>query len=364
MNTIYNFSAGPAKLPDEVMKQAYAEFFDWQNTGCGAMEVSHRSPEFIALAKQTEVDLRTLLNVPDNYKILFFPGGAQAQFSMIPMNLLDGFSYAAYARTGTWSRLAYQEACRYGTMRLVADGEASGYTAIPDESTWLDYSDAAYLYYCDNETVHGLEFNSIPDAGNVPIICDMSSNLLTRQFDINRFGMVFACSQKNLGPAGITVVIIREDLLQRKSMPMTPSLFNYKKMFDKESMMNTPATYSWYVLSLVLKWVIEQGGVAEMERRAIARSTKVYAALDQYDTFINSVDPANRSRINPIFHFSDESLKEKFLVEAKQQGLVSLKGHRSVGGIRASMYNAMPEAGADALVKFLKQFSLAESKVR
>lgn len=357
MTTIYNFSAGPAKLPEEVMKKAYNEFFDWAGTGCGAMEVSHRCSEFVALAKETETDLRTLLDIPANYKILFFPGGAQAQFSMIPMNLLADFSYGAYVRTGTWSKLAYQEACRYGTMKLVADGEASDYTVIPEESSWQDYSDAAYLYYCDNETVHGLEFDTIPDAGDVPIICDMSSNLLTRQFDINRFGMVYACSQKNLGPAGITVVIIREDLLQRKAMAMTPSLFDYQKMLAKESMMNTPATYSWYMLSLVLKWVIEQGGVAEMERRAALRSSKVYEALDQLDAFINNVNPRNRSRINPVFQFADEFKMDKFLAEAKKQGLVSLKGHRSVGGIRASMYNAMPEAGAEALVKFLKHFA-------
>ncbi len=354
---VYNFSAGPAMLPLEVMQEAQAEFLNWQDSGMSVMEVSHRGDAFKALAKACEQDLRNLLQVPDNYEVLFLHGGARSQFAMVPMNLAYQAQSMAYVKTGIWSEIAAKEAEKYGKVHVVCDASSTDYTTIPNPATWEKFDDSTYLFYVDNETVNGVEFQNIPKS-SLPLVSDMSSNLLTRCLDVSRFGIIFACAQKNLGPAGVTVVIVRKDLLQREIFPQTPNMFNYRLHAENDSMQNTSPTYPWYILSLVLKWVQKQGGLKAIEAQNLTKAQKLYDYIDHSTFYHNKVDKAYRSRMNVIFNLKNSALETQFLEAAEKAGLTNLKGHRFVGGLRASIYNAMPVAGIDALLNFMEDFSM------
>lgn len=355
----YNFSAGPAMIPVEVMHKAQAEFLDWGNIGTSIMEVSHRSAEFISIAEESEAVLRELLSISDDYHVLFLAGGAQLQFAGIPMNLLGDKTQVCYAETGTWSHLACEEAAKYAEVVKACDTSATNFTTVPAQKDWTIAKDAAYFYYCDNETVHGVEFHDVPDVG-LPLVCDMSSNLLTRAVDVSKFGLIYACAQKNLGPAGITIVIVHRDLLKRQPNRFTPSVMDYRIQRDRGSMRNTPVTYSWYMTNLVLKWIRDQGGVDKMQKRAHQRSKLLYDYIDSSDFYHCPVDPNYRSRINVVFDVVDPARLDGLLKEARAQGLLYLKGHKTRGGLRASLYNAMPIAGVEALITFLKEFALVK----
>ena len=352
---VYNFGAGPAMLPAEVMQQAQAEFLDWQGTGMSAMEVSHRSEKFMAMAAQAETDLRALLAVPENYKILFLQGGATSQFAMAPQNLLRGKTTADYLHTGHWSGKALQEARRFCTVNVALSIETNGYTSIPAPEHWRLNPGAAYVFYTENETIHGVEFHTIPETGEVPLVSDMTSSLLSHPLDISHFGIVFAGAQKNIGPAGLVVVIIRADLVGG-ALRDIPSMSDYAVHAREHSMYNTPPTFSWYLAGLVLRWTLAQGGVSEMEKRATRRSEKLYRLIDSSGFYRNPVAVEHRSRMNVPFTLADDGLNAVFLAEAEAQGLSALRGHRLVGGMRASIYNAMPEAGVDLLVEFMVDF--------
>lgn len=356
--TVYNFTAGPAMLPKPVMEQASAEFLDWGGRGVSVMEVSHRSPEFKALAEESVQDLRELLSLPEQYQVLFLPGGSQTQFATVPMNLLGDYQSAAYVKTGHWGSKAIAEASRYVDMHIVADAQDASFTTIPSESTWASYDDAAYLHYVDNETIHGVEFPFVPKSGEVPLVCDMSSNLLSRPVDVEKFGVIYACAQKNIGISGVTVVCVDEALFSRKAMPTLPSTLNYAIQAEKSSMYNTPPTYPWYLASLILKWVKSEGGVAEMNARSIQKSKKLYQYIDQTSFYENRVEKAYRSRMNVPFFTPTAELDQLFVSQSVSAGLVGLKGHRISGGLRASIYNAMPEAGVDVLIDFMKHFEM------
>jgi phosphoserine aminotransferase len=354
---VFNFSPGPAKIPESVMQRARDEFLDWHGVGSSIMEVSHRGKHFVAVAEKAEQDLRDLLDIPDNYNVLFLQGGAQLQNAAIPMNLLGEHQSANYLETGVWSALAALEAEKYTHVTVSADMSNTGFHTVEPRDKWNIDEDGAYFYYCDNETVHGIEFHDIPEV-NLPIIADMSSNLLTRKVDISKFGLIFACAQKNFGPAGVTIVIVKDELMkQRKPRIYTPSVIDYGIQTAKDSMKNTPPTFAWYMAGLVFEWVKEQGGVAEMDRRAKQRSQLVYDFLDQSDFYDCPIDPAYRSRMNIVFDLKDESKNEAFVDASHKAGLHYLKGHRVRGGMRASMYNAMPLAGAKKLVEFLDKFA-------
>jgi phosphoserine aminotransferase len=354
-NRVYNFSSGPAMLPESVLQQAQAELMNWQGTGISMLELHHRSKEFIELSEKITEDFRELLAIPKNYKILFVPGGGRGQFAMVPLNLLGNKNKADYVITGLWSRIAEAEAERYAKINIVEDAKASNYTSIREASEWLIDPEAAFLHYADNETVDGLEFDYIPDTKGVPLVSDMSSNILTRRFDVSRFAVFYACAQKNMGPAGITVAVVHEDFLDR-ALAITPSIFNYKKHAESGSMQNTPPCFVWYMLGLVLDWVKEQGGVPEMEKRTARRSQQVYQCIDQSQLYVNPVNPRFRSRNNIVFDLRDTNLNERFINEAAARGLVSIKGHPQRGGMRVGIYNAMPDAGVNALVEFMKDF--------
>ena len=355
MARIFNFSAGPAVMPEAVLAQARDEMLDWHGSGMSIMEMSHRGKEFISVASAAEADLRALLAIPDNYKVLFLQGGAQAQFALVPMNLLGTKKGADYIDTGQWSKKAVQEAKRYCTPNVAASSEGQRYTCIPERSQWRLDPDAAYVHYTSNETIGGVEFHWVPDTGNVPLVCDMSSDILSRPLDISKFGLIYAGAQKNIGPAGLTLVIVRDDLLGR-AMPITPGVFDYKAQAEAESMLNTPATFGIYLAGLTFKWLAAQGGLAAMEKRNIEKAGMVYELLDQTEFYRCPVRREDRSRMNIAFTLRDAKLDEAFLKEAKAQGLSELKGHRSVGGMRASIYNAMPVAGVKALVDFMRDF--------
>ena len=357
MNRPYNFSAGPAALPLEVLQKVQAELLDWQNFGASILEISHRSPEFMALAKVIEANCRELLSIPDNYQVLFMHAGGQGQFSIVPMHYLTSNGYGAYIKTGSWSEISAVEAKRFGRVKVIADSANANYDSIPVPRTWQDFKDADYLYYVDNETIHGVEFGFIPETGEVPLICDMFSNLLSRPVDVSRYGLIFACVQKNLGPAGLTLVIIRDDLLQREPAHIIPKVLDYRLQAEKKSLVNTPPIFPWYVTGLVLDWVKQQGGVKVMATQADQRAKRLYNFIDGHDFYQNSVDLAARSRMNVIFHLNDESLNDNFLQAAKQAGLLGLKGHRLLGGMRASLYNSMPMAGVEALIDFMDDFA-------
>lgn len=355
MTRIYNFSAGPSALPEAVLKQAQEEILDWHGIGMSIMEVSHRGKHFLPVATELETDLRELMSIPQNYRVLFLQGGASAQFSFIPQNLLGEKTKACYVKTGAWSEKAIKNASVYGEMIISASSENSNFTTIPDVATWIYDKEAAYLHYTSNETIHGVEFSEIPDSQGLPLVCDMSSNILSRPIDVSQFGLIYAGSQKNMGPAGVTVVIIREDLLGKCSK-LVPPVFNYAEQVKTQSMLNTPTTYSWYLVGLVLKWLKAQGGVAEIEKLNIKKAAKLYQAIDNSSLYKNAVDVAYRSRMNVPFVLADETLNAEFLNAAEAGGLHGLKGHIAVGGMRASIYNAMPEAGIDCLISFMQEF--------
>jgi len=354
MTRPYNFSAGPAVLPEAVLQRAREELLDWQGSGMSVMEMSHRGKEFMSIAAQTEADLRELLSIPDNYKVLFLQGGASLQFAMVPLNLLREGKGADYVNTGSWSKKAIQEAKRLCAVNLVASSEAQKFTTVPPREDWQCDPNAAYLHYTHNETIGGVEFTEIPDV-TVPLVSDMSSTLLSRPLDISRFGLIYAGAQKNIGPAGLTLVIVRDDLIGQVR-PNTPSLLDYQTYAESDSMANTPPTYAWYMAGLVLQWIKELGGLSVMAERNQAKSKLLYDFIDQSDYYANPVDPRYRSWMNVPFTLADDTLNDTFLQQAKANGLLTLKGHRSVGGMRASIYNAMPLEGVQALVDFMADF--------
>ncbi|MBT8419636.1 MAG: 3-phosphoserine/phosphohydroxythreonine transaminase [Gammaproteobacteria bacterium] len=355
MSRIYNFSAGPAILPESVLERAKEELLDWNGSGMSVMEMSHRGKEFISIAEGAEANLRKLMEIPNTYKVLFLQGGASMQFAAVPLNLSGPKDTVDYVDTGQWSVKAIKEAKKFCDVNVAASDKDGGYTAVPDESTWKKSPNAAYLHYTPNETIGGVEFHGIPDAGDVPLVVDMSSNILSRPIDVNRFGIIYAGAQKNIGPAGVTIVIAREDLIG-KARAWTPSVVNYKTQADADSMTNTPPAFAWYMAGLVFEWLLEQGGLTAIAEHNQRKADKLYAAIDGSTFYANPVDPACRSRMNVPFTLADADLDSKFLSEAATVGLKTLKGHRSVGGMRASIYNAMPKAGVDALVAFMEDF--------
>jgi len=351
MSRVYNFSAGPAALPQDVLQQAQDEMLDWEGSGMSVMEMSHRGKEFSSIAAAAESDLRELMTIPDNYKVLFLQGGASSQFAAIPMNLLRGKKSADYINTGSWSKKAIAEAKRFCEVNVAA--ETSMCTPSQDK---LNLSpDAAYVHYTPNETIQGVEFSYVPETGDVPLVADMSSTILSRPVDVSKFGMIYAGAQKNIGPAGLTVVIVREDLIG-DVMPGTPTMFNYATMGDAGSMYNTPPTYGWYLAGLVFKWLKGKGGLQAMADINERKAANLYAYIDGPNFYSNPVAADSRSWMNVPFVLANSELDASFLSEAKEANLVTLKGHRSVGGMRASIYNAMPEEGVQALIDFMTDF--------
>jgi len=360
MSRVYNFSAGPAMLPEAVLQKAEKEFLDWNNSGMNVMEMSHRGKEFMSIATQAEADLRNVMNIPDNYKVLFLQGGATAQFTAIPMNLLRGKTSADYFNTGQWSKKAIAEAKRYCDVNIVASSEADNFATVPDKSTWNLNPDAAYVHYTANETIGGVEFDHIPDTGGVPLVVDLSSTILSRPIDVSRFALIYAGAQKNIGPAGLTLVIVRDDMIG-ETLPGTPITFDYKVQADNDSMYNTPPTYALYMAGLGFQWLKELGGLAAMGETNQRKAEKLYAAIDNSGFYKNPVTKQYRSWMNIPFTLNNAELDADFLASAKAAGLVTLKGHRSVGGMRASIYNAMPEEGVDALISFMQEFAQQHS---
>lgn len=355
--TIYNFSAGPAVLPREVLQQAREEFLDWHGSGMSVMEMSHRGKEFIGIATVAERDLRSLLSIPVNYKVLFLQGGAHMQFAMVPLNLLRDKSSADYVNTGEWSKKAIAEAKKFGNVNIVASGADNNFIGVPAFETWRSDPNAAYLHYTSNETIGGVEFNWVPESGDVPLVADMSSNILSRQIDVSKYGLIYAGAQKNIGPAGLCIVIVREDLIG-KVTPGMPTMLDYKIHADNDSMYNTPPTYGIYMAGLVFQWLKRNGGLAQMEQLNIRKANLLYDAIDTSNGFYHCpVVKSDRSRMNVPFTLKDASLDGAFLKQADEQGLLQLKGHRSVGGMRASIYNAMPLEGVQALVDFITHFA-------
>lgn len=355
MTRAINFSAGPAALPTEVLQQAAHEMLDWQGSGQSVMEMSHRGKEFMAIAAAAEADLRELMAIPANYKVLFLQGGASLQFEMIPMNLLTGKGSADFVNTGEWAKKAIKAAKNFGKANVVATAEDSNFNYAPAQSTWKLDPNAAYVHYTANETIGGVEFHWIPNTGNVPLICDMSSNILSKPVDVTQYGMIYAGAQKNIGPAGLTIVIIRDDLIG-KGNPAPSAMLDYKTHADNESMYNTPPTYGIYIAGLVFQWLKKQGGLAAIEQKNIAKANLLYNFLDQSKFFKNPVKKEDRSRMNIPFTLANAELDEEFLKGAKARSMLQLKGHRSVGGMRASIYNAMPIEGVQALVEYMKEF--------
>lgn len=355
MSRAYNFSAGPAMLPEVVLQRAQAELTDWHGAGASIMEMSHRGKEFVSVHAEAERDVRDLLGVPDTYKVLFLQGGATGQFAAIPMNLLRGKSKADYILTGSWGKKAIGEAKKYCEVNVVASSEGEKFATIPPFDHWALNADAAYVHYTPNETIEGVEFHWIPETGDVPLVGDMSSNILSRPVDVSRFGLIYAGAQKNIGPAGVTLVIVREDLIGNVLL-MTPGVWDYAQQAKADSMLNTPPTYSLYIAGLVFKWVKEQGGLSVMAERNECKARKLYAAIDGSGFYRNPVDPSCRSWMNVPFVLADPELDGAFLAGASQAGLTTLQGHRSVGGMRASIYNAMPESGVDALIDYMADF--------
>ena len=356
MTRVYNFSAGPAALPEDVLKQAQAEMLDWHGAGMSVMEMSHRGKEFMSIASEAEADLRELMHVPDNYKVLFLQGGASSQFAMIPMNLIRATGQADYFLTGSWSKKAIAEAKRFGGISVTVDREIDGkFTSVPDQRDISVSADAAYVHYTPNETIEGVEFGYIPQTGEVPLVADMSSTILSRPIEVSRFGLIYAGAQKNIGPAGLTIVIVREDLIGH-AIDGTPAMFDYATQAKADSMYNTPPTYGWYLAGLVFKWLKAQGGLAGMAEINQRKANMLYGAIDASGFYANPVDPVCRSWMNVPFTLVNAELDAEFLKQAGEAGLKTLKGHRSVGGMRASIYNAMPESGVKALVDFMAEF--------
>lgn len=357
MRKVWNFNAGPGMLPEEVLLQAQAEMLDWHGTGISIMELGHRGPEFKVVAEQSEADLRELMDIPKNYRVLFLTGGATAQFAMVPINLFVKKGTADYIDTGIWSKKAITEAERYGKVHIAAKLESQeGLMAIPSQEKWSLNPNSAYVHYTPNETIEGVEFHWIPKTGNIPLVADMSSMILSQPIDVNQFGIIYAGAQKNLGQAGVTVVIIREDLID-EPLPRTPTLYSYKIQAENNSFYNTPPTYAWYILGLVLAWTKKQGGVKHFAEINQRKAQKLYALIDQHkDFYINSIHPDSRSIMNVPFNLKTPELTQTFLDSASKAGLTHLKGHRLSGGVRASLYNSMPEEPVDLLVDFMKEF--------
>lgn len=356
MKRVFNFNAGPSALPEAVLIQARDELLDWHSTGMSVMEMSHRGKSFVAIAAEAEADLRELMQIPTNYKVLFMQGGARSQFSMVPMNLLGNKKTADYLHNGIWSKAAVAEAKRYCEVNEVANTAAEGYKTIPPINTWKLNPEAAYLHITSNETVNGVEFPNDPMINDVPLVADMSSNILSRPMDISKYALIYAGAQKNIGPAGLTVVIIREDLLG-SPLPFTPTMFNYKVQAENDSMYNTPPTYAWYIAGLVFKWIKQQGGLAVMAERNQRKAKALYDFIDRTPFYKNPIDPTYRSKMNVVFTLADEALNEQFLQEANKANLTGLKGHKLVGGMRASIYNAVPEQAVMALIDFMGDFA-------
>ncbi len=354
MSRVFNFSAGPAAVPVEVLEQLRDEMLEWRGEGMSVMEMSHRGKAFVSIAAQAETDLRELLAVPANYKVLFLQGGATAQFAAVPMNLARPDAVADYVNTGAWSQKAIGEAKRFCKVHVAADAGGK-YSTIPARADWQLTPGAAYVHYTPNETIGGVEFHQIPDVGDVPLVADMSSTILSRPLDVSRFGVIYAGAQKNIGPAGLVVVIVREDLLGHARADL-PTVFDWKAMAADGSMLNTPATYSWYVAGAVFQWIKRQGGLAAMERQNRTKAEKLYGAIDGSGFYRNPVALDARSWMNVPFTLPSDELDKPFLEGAKAAGLVALAGHRSVGGMRASIYNAMPLAGVEALVQYMVEF--------
>ena len=358
MTRPYNFSAGPAAMPQEVLTQAAAEMLDWHGSGMSVMEMSHRGKEFVSIHEEAQTDLRELLAVPEQFRILFMQGGGLAENAIVPLNLSCAGT-VDFVVTGSWSQKSQQEAARYCTANLAASNQADGHTTLPAPQSWRLSKNASYLHLCSNETIHGVEWHELPDLKAIgydsPLVVDCSSHVASRPIDWSRVGLAFAGAQKNLGPAGLTLVVVREDLLER-ALPICPSAFNYKTVADNESMFNTPPTYAIYVAGLVFQWLKRQGGVAAMEQRNLAKAALLYGAIDGSQLYYNKVARDCRSRMNVPFFLRDESLNDAFLSGAREHGLLQLKGHKSVGGMRASIYNAMPIEGVHALVGYMLEF--------
>ena len=356
MERVYNFSAGPSMLPVEVLERAQAEMLCFENSGCSVMEMSHRSPVYEKIIADAESLLRKVMQIPDNYKVLFLQGGASTQFSAVPLNLLSGSGKADYILSGQFSTKAYQEAQKYGDIAVVASSKDGNFSYIPKTDKNSFRADADYVHICFNNTIYGTKFNYIPDTQNVPLVADMSSCILSEPFDVSKFGMIYAGAQKNMAPAGLTVVIIREDLLG-KAKPQTPAMLDYKLMADNNSMYNTPPCYCIYIAKLVYEWILSIGGLEEMKKRNEKKAKLLYDYLDSQDYYIAPVEKQSRSMMNVTFVTGDSELDKKFAKEAEANGLINLKGHRSVGGMRASIYNAMPCEGVEKLVAFMKEFA-------
>lgn len=358
MSPVFNFSAGPAVLPREVLLEVQNELLDWHGSGMSVMEMSHRGKEFMQIAAEAEEDLRAVMGIPANYKVLFLQGGATTQFAMVPMNLLRGRAVADFVDTGHWSKLAMKEVRKFGAMpHVVASAEDRSYSYIPSQDAWQCDPNAAYLHYTSNETIGGVEFPFIPSSGEVPLVCDMSSNFLSRPVDVSQFGLIYGGAQKNIGPAGLTIVIVREDLLGH-ALPGTPTMFDYKIQAEGDSMYNTPPTFAIYVAGLVFKWMQRQGGLKAIEQRNIEKAALLYETVDTSGGFYTCpVEKPFRSRMNVPFMLSDANLDEAFIKEAKARNLLQLKGHRALGGMRASIYNAMPFEGVKALTSFMQDFA-------
>lgn len=354
MKCTYNFSAGPAVLPKSVMLRAQAEMLDWHGSGMSVMEMSHRGKHYMSIIEKVESDFRSLFNVPKNYKVLFLQGGAIAQNSMVPLNLLNG-KKANYVVSGYWSKRSYQDALPFGDMKIAASSEVIDYAKAPDPKDWKIDPSAAYVHFCSNETIHGVEYFEMPSIKSIPVVADMSSHILSRPVDISQFGVIYAGAQKNIGPAGLTIVIVRDDLLDVAS-PLTPSVFNWKTQVENQSMINTPTTYSIYMAGLVFEWLIELGGLGVIEKQNIKKAELLYSYIDSTDFYSNPIDIKNRSRMNVPFRIQNEDLHTSFVTGAENLGMIGLKGHRLVGGIRASIYNAMPIEGIQALVDYMKDF--------
>ena len=352
---VYNFSAGPAMLPEEVLKRAADEMLEYGTSGQSVMEMSHRSKEYQAIIDSVEAGLREVMSIPDNYKVLFLQGGASSQFAMIPLNLMNKNHKADFVITGQWANKAYQEASRYGKCNVIASSKDKTFSYIPELDKSKFDPEADYFHICYNNTIYGTRFNELPETGDVPLVADMSSCILSEPVDVSKFGLIYAGAQKNMGPAGLTVVIIREDLIGN-AMEMTPTMFNYKIHADNGSMYNTPPTYGIYILGLVLDWIKEMGGLTEMEKRNKRKAELLYSFLDSSKLFKATVQGKDRSLMNIPFVTGNEELDAKFVSEAKKAGLINIKGHRTVGGMRASIYNAMPVDGVKKLIEFMKKF--------
>ena len=352
---VFNFSAGPATMPLDVLQQAREELLDWRGSGMSVMEVSHRSKAFINVAQEAEADVRELLGVPANYKVLFLQGGATGQFDAVPLNLASADSMVDYVNTGAWSKKAIGAAQRFAKVNVAADEASSGYNTVPEQGALKLTDGAAYVHYTPNETIGGVEFPYVPQTGSVPLVADMSSNILSRPIDVSKFGLIYAGAQKNLGPAGICLVIVRDDLVG-KARPGTPAVWDYKAMADEGSMLNTPPTLGWYLIGLVFKWMKQQGGLNEFATRNRTKAERLYRTIDESGFYKNPVAKNARSWMNVPFTLAKPELDKNFLAAANAAGFTNLEGHRSAGGMRASIYNAMPVEGVDALIAFMKEF--------